>query len=104
MTIPTEEDYQRALEVKNEYERLQQELLALKRNAYFDALSSVVSAADYASAKSALVAVRDTTEAESFFSVYLVNAVAALSYLENAMDHYTPYVPTPTAPESDSAA
>lgn len=104
MTIPTEEEYQQALAVKAEYERVQQEILALKRNHYFDTLSPIVNGADFSTLRSTLIAIHDQTDAEAFFSAHLENVLATMAYLSNAISHYTPYVPADPAPQNDPGA
>jgi hypothetical protein len=102
MTIPTEQEYQNALEVTAQYERIQQELLAQKRGAYFSALSSIVAGADFSNLKNALMEVQAANEAEGFFSLYVSGVISTLGYLDDAVSHYSPPVGAPqTDPEGD---
>ncbi len=98
MATPTEEEYLQALAVKNEYERIQAEILEQKRVAYYTDLKPFVEGDTYAVFHNALLAIKERNETENMFSYNVEAVLANLQYLATVVAQYQPPVPAIVMP------
>jgi len=110
MSTPTEEDYLQALAVKNEYERIQAEILEAKRATYYAALKPFTETELFSTFRDALQAIKDGNEAENMFSYNVEAVLANIQYLTTVVAQYQPPVPAvlmpaplPVTPEAEGS-
>jgi hypothetical protein len=98
MATPTEEEYLEALNVKNEYERVQAEILQAKRTAYHADLKPFVEGDTYAVFCNALLAIKERNEADNMFNYTVETLLANLKYLLDIVTQYAPPIPANMMP------
>jgi len=91
-------DYLQAVETKNEYERIEAEIMLAKRNAYHADLKPFVEGDTYAVFHNALLAIKDRNEADNMFNYTVETLLTNLQFLNNAVAQYQPPIPSSMMP------
>ncbi|UYY77486.1 hypothetical protein [Sphingomonas sp. R1] len=98
MATPTEEEYLEALNVKNEYERVQAEIQQAKRTAYHADLKPFVEGDTYAVFHNALLSIKERNQPDNMFNYNVETLITNLLTLAERVAAYAPPIPANLMP------